>query len=211
LVTGPYRECCSTTQQINQSGRTEFKSAHLQFGKGILMRDVHQAPTKQEIRTEMDDGLTRFLAVIDRLSDEQMEIPTDAVGWTVRDHIAHLAVWAEGIAALLRREERWAAMGLDITEDDEHDWDVMNEQIARQHRHISPTQARAWLVTAHEQVSAAVESLEDAELAAPYAQFTVPFTGQQGDPIFEYILGNTAHHYAEHTPWIEAIVRDYSA
>ncbi len=163
----------------------------------------------QELRTRMDAGLAAFLAELDRLTDEQMQIPRDAAGWNIRDHLTHLAAWAEGIAALLHREDRWSAMGLATPppEDQEHDYDLINEQIAVQYRDRSAAQARAWLVAAHERVAAAVEAIGDAGLAEPYDRYVAPFTGQAGDPIVQYISGNTYEHYAEHLPWIQAIAR----
>jgi hypothetical protein len=134
----------------------------------------------------------------------------DAVGWNIRDHLIHLAVWADGIAALLRREDRWAAMGLALnpSEDQEHDYDQINEQIAVQHREKSPAEARAWLIAAHGRIAAAIEPLDDAALAKPYDQYVAPFTGETGDPIVWYISGNTYEHYAEHLPWMQAIARE---
>ena len=43
------------------------------------------------------------------LSDEQMTKPGPS-GWSIKDHLAHLAVWEMGIAELLRRRPRFAAM-----------------------------------------------------------------------------------------------------
>ncbi|HEX6292237.1 MAG TPA: ClbS/DfsB family four-helix bundle protein [Herpetosiphonaceae bacterium] len=173
------------------------------------MRDGDALPTKHALRAEMDASLTQFLAVIDALSDDDLLIPHDDAGWSVRDHLTHLAVWADGIAALLRRDDRWAAMGLvlDPADDTEPEYDVLNAQIQRQHHHLTPAAARAQLVAAHERVAAAVDALADSDLSAPYEHFVAPFTGQEGSLIYEYILGNTAHHYDEHTPWIIAIVQ----
>jgi len=51
----------------------------------------------------MNESLGRLL------SKEQQLGPKDVAGWNVRDHLTHLAVWADGVAALLlRREERRA-------------------------------------------------------------------------------------------------------
>ncbi|HMQ29448.1 MAG TPA: maleylpyruvate isomerase N-terminal domain-containing protein [Chloroflexaceae bacterium] len=60
----------------------------------------------------MGASLARFLKALDGLDVGQLDEPADVAGWTVRDHLVRLAVWAEGIAALLRRDDRWAAMGL---------------------------------------------------------------------------------------------------
>ena len=173
------------------------------------MSESHVAYTKQALHARMDKGLTQFLALIDQLSAQQLLGPTDAAGWTVRDHLTHLAVWADGIAALLRHQDRWAAMGLlmDNPEDDEPDYDRLNRHIVEQHRHLSPVQARAWLIAAHQRVVDALEALNESELSAPYERFVAPYTGDWGHPIAEYILGNTEDHYTEHMPWVLAIVR----
>jgi hypothetical protein len=165
--------------------------------------------TKQELRASMKQGLSQFLAVLDLFSEEQMLSPRDAAGWNIRDHVTHLAVWAEGIAALLRREDRWKAMGLSIddSEDKELDYNSVNGQIAERHQQVSPERARAWLIEAHEQVVRAMDELTEADLAAPYERFVAPYTGNRGRPIAEYILGNTEDHYEEHTAWMRAIVQ----
>jgi hypothetical protein len=155
----------------------------------------------------METGLNGFLAFVNDLTEEEMLGAIDADGWNVRDHLTHLAVWAEGIAALMRRENRWEAMGLDIPEPDgEPDYDALNAAIRAQHTHMSGAEARAWVVKAHETVAAEVESLSDNELGLPYERYVAPFTGDLGEPIAEYILGNTEDHYDEHTPWMRAIL-----
>lgn len=162
-----------------------------------------------DLRQRMDRGLAAFLAELDLLTSYQLLGPRDAVGWNIRDHLVHLAVWADGIAALLRREDRWAAMGVTLSEreGEAHDYDLINEQIANQHRTLSPTEARNWLIAAHGRLAAALEPLNDAALAEPYDRYVAPFSGQTGDPIVRYIANNTYEHYAEHLPWIQAIAQ----
>jgi len=170
------------------------------------MSDKYPKPPKQELIAKMNGGLAQFLAFIDKFSEAQMLEPKDAVGWNVRDHITHLAAWAEGIAALLRREDRWAVMGLENPDDDEHDFDAMNAQIVVQHRHLSPVEARSWLIAAHERVLAALAPLSEADLELAYDRFVAPFTKDGGRPVWNYVAGNTFGHYQEHTDWIAEIV-----
>lgn len=163
-----------------------------------------QSPYNKELlRKRMNEVLDQFLQVIDRLSEEQMTARTDATGWNVRDHLTHLAAWADGIAALIRRENRWAAMGLEM---DEPDYDILNAQLVERSRSLSPGQARNWLVKAHQRVVEAMEELEESRLSEPYGKFVPPFTGDWGYPIAEYFLGNTEDHYDQHTPWLLRIV-----
>jgi len=167
--------------------------------------------TVRELRARMDAGLAAFDAALSRLSEEQLTGPVDAVGWTVRDHLTHLAAWADGITAMIRGEDRWAAMGATpvIWEDEagqELDFDAINAQIAEQHRALTGAEARALVIVAHQRLAAEVDALADEQLAWPSNRFATPAVGDGSTPIIDYIASDTYEHYAEHLPWIEAIV-----
>lgn len=175
---------------------------------GIQMAEQETKYTKQSLRKQMDEGLTSFLAELDHLSEEQMLGPKDAVGWNVRDHLTHLVAWMDGITALLRREDRWAAMGLPGEPDRPLDFDKINAQIAEQNRQLSPADVRARLVESHRRIVEAMEALDEGDLYAPYDRFVPPFTGTEGRAIVNYILGDSADHYEEHLPWIRGIIEN---
>lgn len=164
--------------------------------------------SKAELRRRIDDGLAAFLETIDSLTEDEAKNPVDDRGWNVCDHLTHLAVWAEGIAALTRHQARWQTMGLSIAEPEaEPDYDLLNAEIVEQHRHLTFAQAREWVAAAHRKVAEAVDALSEEDLGLPYQRFVAPFTGDWGEPIAEYILGNTEDHYEEHTPWVLAIAK----
>lgn len=171
------------------------------------MHDEHDY-TQATLIKELHASLPALLEQLDRFSDAQMLGPTDAAGWTVRDHLTHLAVWAEGIVALLRGESRWTAMGLELQDsaDTRPDYDHLNEIIAQAHRHVTPSDARAWLIKAHANVVESVSKLQDADLVKPYGAFSTPKLAALDGPIADYVYGNTVDHYAEHLPWMLAIV-----
>lgn len=160
-----------------------------------------------ELRSRMARGLADLEAALDGLSTEQQLGPTDAVGWSVRDHLTHLAAWAEGIVALLRREDRWAAMGIAPPAGPELDFDQINAEISAQHRGMSPEAARAWVVAAHGRMDAAVAAMSYEELLQPRDRFVAPFTGDGGRPIIDYVAGDTYEHYTEHLAWMLAIAK----
>lgn len=172
------------------------------------MTEEPLVPTVAELRRRMDDGLRLLIDAFDRLDSSRLSEPTDEGGWNVRDHVAHLAVWADGMAALLRKENRWAAMGLDITDADRERLgsDGVNDLVVDRHRDLTPTEAKAWLLEAHARVASAVESLTDDDLMRPYGNFATP-PDEKGRPVFSYVAGNTFEHYEEHIPWIESIAR----
>ena len=165
--------------------------------------------TKLALRKRMDESLADFLSELDRLTQQQMTEPKDAVGWNVRDHLMHLVTWMDGITALLRREDRWAAMGLKGEPARPFNFDIINAEIADQHRHLTPADARARLIDSHRRMVAAMEALDESELYAPYDHFVPPFTGTEGRPIVNYILGDNVDHYEEHLPWIREIIENH--
>lgn len=168
--------------------------------------------TRAEIRARMDAEFAALEDVLDAIDDADMTGPTDDAGWTVLDHVVHMCCWAEGIAALLQRQPRWERMG--IPEFDPTlrpagagvDFDDINEVLRQRNQGLTPADARQRLRTAHDAVAAAVDALGDDGVNLPYGRFVEPFTDDVGDPIFGRVLGNTAGHYEEHTPWILAIL-----
>lgn len=158
---------------------------------------------------KMQKGWDEFQAYLQSLTPEQLTGPTDAEGWTAKDHIAHLAVWEDGIAALLARQSRHERMGLDEATWKSDDFDTQNAAIRQQHKDKSLDEVMHMFVDAHQRLVEAVQSLTDADLKRPYAYY-------QGKPasddnldnaVIWSVVGNSYGHYEEHRPWIDAIVR----
>jgi hypothetical protein len=165
-------------------------------------------PTVGELRRQMTEGIDRLLSAVDKLESGRVESAADEAGWTIKDHLAHLAVWADGIAALLDHQNRWAAMGLAITDSDRAALgvDAINDLVIDRFRNLNTAAARTWLVEAHARVLKALDSFTDEDLLRPYGQFAGP-ADDAGDAIVGYIASNTFDHYDEHIPWLEAIAR----
>jgi hypothetical protein len=168
--------------------------------------------TKAEITDRTAGAFDALTGVLDTIDEADMVGPTDDEGWTVLDHIVHLCCWAEGIAALLRREPRWERMGVPEFDPGQRppgtdvDFDQVNAVMRERNRGLTVAEARQRLQAAHREVTAAVDALNDDELNLPYGRFVEPFTEDTGDPVFGRVLGNTAGHYEEHIPWILAIL-----
>lgn len=164
-------------------------------------------PTIEQIREEMDASLARLLTLLDSYSEAQMLTPTDAGGWNIRDHVAHLAAWTNGVDALLNRQDRWERMGISPEAVATWDFDVMNAEMVVQHRHLDPSEAREWLIDTPKLVIADLEGMADDDMGLPDGRFVAPFTAQEGRPIYISVLEATGWHYDEHTPWIIAIAQ----
>jgi len=168
------------------------------------MNDETIPPNKAALLTYIVESRTALEQALSRLSEEQLTTPA-ASGWAIKDHLAHLAAWEVGIAALLQRQPRWAAMGLDEATIAQHEMDDWNEMIYQQNRERSLAAVRHYFEASHRQLLAVLDRLADEELFKPYAYFA---GGQAEDddtrPIIGWIIGNTYEHYAEHQGWIEA-------
>lgn len=160
--------------------------------------------SKTELLTRLKDGWNNLQMFIDRLNAEQMTTPIDAAGWTVKDHLIHLAVWADGAAAILNREPRHERMGLDYDLFVSGDIDAINGYLQRRDKDIPLSVVLNTLHDVHERVVSAVDARTEDELLLPYNHYQPDSPRDQ--PVVGWIIGNTFEHYAEHIPWMEKIV-----
>jgi hypothetical protein len=162
--------------------------------------------TITELIEYMQEVLTPFNAMIDGLTADQLTTPGPDGGWSVKDHLAHMAMWELGIAALLRREPRWEAMGLSQDFVDESSEEEINAAIADTHKDLPLPEAKSLFESAHRDLLAALDALTDDELYETYTYFQPWVESDKGFPITNLIVGNTRGHWEEHTPWIQEIL-----
>ncbi len=170
------------------------------------MTDMPQ--TKAELIERLEAGYRALEEWISRLNDAQFSAQQTSTDWSIKDHVAHLAAYEVGIAALLRRQPRWGAMGLDekLARDSES-FDEINAALYQLHKDRSTSEVLTAFRDAHQQVLATLEKLTDAELFKPYAHYQpLDPDANQTDPVLGWIIGNTYEHYAEHQPWIEELL-----
>lgn len=77
------------------------------------------------------DTLNAYVAT---LTEAQLTQATDAAGWTVKDHLMHLAVWEDGVWAMLNHQNRREQMGVDEKAWQSWDFDAINASIQRAHK-----------------------------------------------------------------------------
>ncbi|MEP7292649.1 MAG: ClbS/DfsB family four-helix bundle protein [Chloroflexota bacterium] len=158
-----------------------------------------------ELLAALDQGWNDFQAYLGSLSYEQVTIPTDAAGWTVKDHLTHLYVWENGMLALLEKQPRAEAMGLTPELLNSDDYDAINEVIRQQYQNIDLRELQRLFFGAHERLVEKIRSLSDEDLQRPY-HFYQPGS-ESSRPVINPLAGNTFQHYAEHMPWIDAIAQ----
>lgn len=134
----------------------------------------------------------------------------DAGGWAVKDHLYHLAVWERGIRYLLQGLPRHEGMELTWQQYRELDADGMNAVIFEKNRDRSLQDVLQVFHAEHETMvdylASPVITWDD--LQKPFNHYAPDDPVEHGDqPVLFWVFGNTAGHFDEHQPWIEAILQ----
>jgi hypothetical protein len=86
--------------------------AHLAALRALLMRARGEEPPTVTYALRRFDAATAALMVALDTADPRAEHRCDEDGWSLADHVLHLAAWDRGMAALLRESPRAPAMGI---------------------------------------------------------------------------------------------------
>jgi uncharacterized protein (TIGR03083 family) len=156
--------------------------------------------TKAELLSQMEQHWNDFSAYLQTLTEAQWTQRTDAAGWTVKDHVMHLAIWEDGGLALLEGSSQRERKGISEEVWQRWDFDEINAMIQQRHHLRSWTEVLESFREAHRRLVAAVEKLSEADLQ----RLLHPDDPDSGTFIDGVVINSYAH-YAEHKPWIVAI------
>lgn len=172
------------------------------------MTTENQDP-KAAMLAKIEASYKNFLKYIDALTPEDWTGPTDAVGWTVKDHVSHLAAWAASMIAVIEKQPRWEGIGVsrEVWDTVENRYDTINAVVRENHLADSIEQVRADLVSAHKGLMALVEPMSIEELSRPYSDFQ-PWAEGVSSPLYGYVDGNSGGHYDLHLEYIRKILAD---
>lgn len=158
---------------------------------------------------KIEDAWAHLQSVVAELGDNGLS-RSRGDGWTVADHLAHVAAWEASALALLQGRDRAAAMGVP---DAPNETDAINHAVWELHRGRPVSDVLAFSRETHDSVVAALSRLSDADLQLPYAHFQ-PAAEKDEDarrPVLDWIRGDTYEHYAEHAGWIAQEFKDSRA
>ena len=163
--------------------------------------------TLNELLTAIDWGWAEWNAALDRLTDDQWRSLRDENGWTVVDHMGHLARWERGAAYFLRGLPRHEGLGVEEALYLQGDDDAINAAIQLQTRSIERDEMRTSAQAEHDDLRLLLSQLDDATLAKTYRHFLPDEPGESDGPLaMDVIFSNTAEHYAEHLSWLRELV-----
>ncbi|MBK9123428.1 MAG: ClbS/DfsB family four-helix bundle protein [Chloroflexi bacterium] len=142
---------------------------------------------------------------VDTLAPQQITALTDAGGWTIKDHLIHLALWEGHLLRILNGEDLIAGFGVS-EEVFKKGSDAVNAVLQPRYSDMPLDEVRAVMAESHAAVVARVAAMSEADLALPYHHYQP--TSRRNAPIEGWIAGNTSGHYNSHLRWIKAIVED---
>jgi len=160
--------------------------------------------TVAELLRNIETGWNTFQAYIDTLSKSQLIRPTDAAGWTAKDHLVHLAMWEDSLNALLEHTPQWERMGADKALWDSHDVDKINAILQKRYQNMPLEEVRQKHQEVHQRLMPKIALLTDEDVQRPVRDYQPG--SDDNRPIFRNLVSDTYEAYDEHTPWIAAIV-----
>jgi hypothetical protein len=156
--------------------------------------------------SRIEAGWKQLVELVKQVEDAAGLNKVGADGWTVKDHLAHLAAWEHSLLALLEGRDRSGAMGLD---EPLEEIDSINEAIRTLHATDTADEALGYFRDSHAQLMAAIGKLDDADLEKPYSHYQANEPDEKR-PVVGWVAGNTYEHYAEHIDWINHLMSESS-
>jgi uncharacterized damage-inducible protein DinB len=154
----------------------------------------------------IESSWNELVELVGQVQDAGGLTKVGADGWTVKDHLAHIAAWEHSLLALIEGRDRSLGMGLP---EPLEGTDAINEAVRKLHESDTTEEALGYFRASHLQLITALEKLSDADLQKPYSHY------QPGDPdekraVVGWVGGNTYEHYAEHIAWINQLISESS-
>lgn len=151
-------------------------------------------------------------AVISGLTTTEMIGPVDAAGWNVRDHLAHLVDWERGLIGLLKQDLQHQATGVTLDAWESRDIDRMNEELRLKTLDDDPQDVIARLRLTNEALLAMIDALPESMLRSPVRDFCLDRAENPEEwSVLMVLHGDAGEHFAEHRPWILAILANQTA
>lgn len=159
-----------------------------------------------ELTAVIEQKWLTLQAGLAKMSEAQMTTLYDAAGWTVKDHVVHLAAWERSVLVLLHGRPRYEGLEVDEALYRSGDFEAMNAVIQQKWRHVSLAEALARLRETHVLLLQELAKLNDADLQRPFTDF-LPGETELGDGrlLIDLIIGNTVDHFPEHLAWMDTL------
>jgi hypothetical protein len=96
------------------------------------------------------------------------------------------------------------SMGIDLETWQGGDYDKINAIMQARSKHLTRAQVRQVMHDTHQAIIDRLQQVTDEDLYRPFRYYQPHRDNDQ--PVILWLAGNTYEHYAEHLPWMAAIV-----
>jgi hypothetical protein len=139
------------------------------------------------------------------LEPSQFTTPKDPAGWTILDHLTHLAKWEETILMLFQDQPRHQTLGIERSFFRGVNIDAINEIVRSAISSLTIQQGLDYLQTTHAELMENIHRIPETALTLPAADFFPQADTGETSLLWELISSDTNEHYEEHQPWMRAI------
>lgn len=142
------------------------------------------------------------------LTDTQMT-KSGHEGWSVKDHLAHLAAWEQMLIETIQGRPGNAILQMDEQEFLAKNVDELNAIIYQRNKDHPLVDVRRAFKESHQRILASLDKLNNADLARPALAFADDPTARPLlGPLLDKIIGDTYEHYEEHRAWIQELLKN---
>lgn len=156
-----------------------------------------------ELLSHMNEARGELEAFVAGVPPEELVGPRKN-GWTVKDHLFHLATWDLYLIAVLDREPRVPALGLD--HDPRAPFDEVNNIFFERGKDLPLNQVLGMFRGNRARIIEQVRGLAESDLTRPAADFQSADPAPPSGTLEHWIVSITAEHDREHHEWMREIL-----
>jgi hypothetical protein len=158
---------------------------------------------KEALLARIRDSRATLERLIAPLSGEQLAAPGPGGGWSIKDHLYHLATWQQVQLARMQRRPPWAVVDLDeaafqAAADPATDFREINALIERRGKDLPPEAVLALFRDSFAHILAELERWSYDELLQPVRP--------DGPTTLQQLSGDSYEHDDEHRRMLERVI-----
>jgi hypothetical protein len=160
---------------------------------------LSQPQTKPELLARIRAARAALELSLAQLDEAALTAPGPD-GWSIQDHLFHLAAWLRKTTAVLHNQPGHEALGVPQALYERGDEDAINARLQKQSQLLRLADVQAVFRNSHDAMLDYIESQPEGRLLEPYN----PHDPDDSRRVLDAIAINTYEHDDEHRGWIEA-------